>query len=269
MKYFVFSFYLSLSFFGRIHAQYIQGARMAALSGSAITQSDAFAGFHNLSASAKMKGMNGSFYGQMPYGISSIKDGGVAFLKRFGTGVMGVVCQSYGNTEFNRMRINVGYALPLSDKLSASASLGYSSTRIMNGYGASSNFWMNAGATYQIRKDWKWAAIADLPMKSIRNAEDLPAALRLGTTYTFEEQLSLSAQLSSSTSQTSSLSYSFGLEYFPIEVFAFRLGMNTHWQTWSMGVGTRLKGCSLDASATVHPQLGITPQISFTYEKNN
>jgi hypothetical protein len=269
MKYFVFSFYLSLSFFGRIHAQHIQGARMAALSGSAITQSDAFAGFHNLSASSELKGLDCSFYGQIPYGISAINDAGVAFLKRFGTGVMGVVCQSYGNTEFNRKHVNVGYALALSTKLSASASLGYSSTRIMNGYGVVSDFWMNVGATYNVRKDWKWAAVADLPLKSIKNAEDLPAALRLGTTYSFGEQVNLSGQLSSSTSQTSSLSYSFGLEYFPVEVFAFRLGMNTHWQTWSMGVGTRLKNYSFDASATIHPQLGITPQISFTYGRNN
>jgi hypothetical protein len=269
MKYFVFSFYLSLSFFGRIHAQYIQGARMAALSGSAITQSDAFAGFHNLSVSSELKGLNCSFYGQIPYGISAINDAGVAFLKRFGTGVMGVVCQSYGNTEFNRKRMNLGYALALSPKLSASGSLGYSSTRIMNGYGVASTFWMNVGATYNVRKDWKWAAVADLPLKSLKNAEDLPATLRLGTTYSFGEQVNLSGQLSSSTSQTSSLSYSFGLEYFPVDLLAFRLGMNTHWQTWSMGVGTHLKNYSLDVSATVHPQLGITPQISFTYGRNN
>jgi hypothetical protein len=165
--------------------------------------------------------------------------------------------------------MNLGYALALSPKLSASGIFGYSSTRIMNGYGVASNFWMNVGATYNVRKDWKWAAVADLPLKSLKNAEDLPATLRLGTTYSFGEQVNLSGQLSSSTSQTSSLSYSFGLEYFPVDLLAFRLGMNTHWQTWSMGVGTRLKNYSLDASATVHPQLGITPQISFTYGRNN
>lgn len=242
---------------------------MAALSGSAITQRDAFAGFHNLSASSQIQGLNCSFYGQIPFGISAINDGGVAFLKRFGTGVMGVVCQSYGNTEFSRKRSNVGYALALSPKLSASGSLGYSSTRIMNGYGTASRFWMNVGATYNVRKDWKWAAVVDIPMTSIQNEEDLLASLRLGTTYSFGDQVNLSGQLTSSTSQTSSLSYSFGLEYFPIEVFAFRLGMNTHWQTWSLGVGMRMKNYSFDSSATIHPQLGITPQISFTYGKNN
>lgn len=242
---------------------------MAALSGSAIAQSDAFAGFHNLSASSELKVLNCSFYGQIPFGITAINDGGVAFSKPLGTGVMGVVCQSYGNTEFNRKRLNVGYALALSQKFSASACLGFSSTRIANGYGIASDFWTNVGVTYTVRNDWKWAAVADFPMTSIKNAEDLPARLRLGTTYLFGEQVSLSAQLTSSTSQTSSFSYSFGLEYFPIEVFAFRLGMNTHWQTWSMGVGANLKDYSIDASASIHPQLGITPQISFTYGKNN
>jgi hypothetical protein len=71
--------------------------------------------------------------------------------------------------------------------------------------------------------------------------------------------------LLSTTSHVSALSYSFGVEYFPIEVFALRLGMNTFWQTWSLGVGTRLKNYSFDASAVLHPQLGITPQISFVY----
>jgi hypothetical protein len=269
MKYFVLHTIIFLISLIGIQAQGIQGARMAALSGSALAQTDAFAGFHNLSASSELKGLNCSFYGQIPYGISAINDGGIAFLKRFGTGVMGVVCQSYGNTEFNRKRVNVGYTLALSPKLSASGSLGYSSTRIMNGYGVASNFWMNVSATYDIRKEWKWATVADLPMKSIQNDKELPATLRLGTTYSFGEQVSLSAQLSSSTSQIASLSYSFGLEYLPIEVFAFRLGMNTHWQTWSLGVGTRLKSYSFDVSATVHPQLGVTPQISFTYGRNN
>jgi hypothetical protein len=139
----------------------------------------------------------------------------------------------------------------------------------MNGYGVASNFWMNVAATYNVRKDWKWAAVVDIPMTSIQNEEDLLASLRLGTTYSFGNQVSLSGQLTSSTSQTSSLSYSFGLEYFPIEVFAFRLGMNTHWQTWSLGVGMLMKNYSFDSSATIHPQLGITPQISFTYGKNN
>jgi hypothetical protein len=269
MKYFLFSFYLWLPFFGSIYAQHVSGARMAALSGSAIAQADAFAGFHNLSSSARINGLNCSFFGQMPYGISEINDGGLAFLKHFGSGVMGVVCQSHGNDEFIRRRINIGYALMLSSKLSTSASLGYSYTRITNGYGFSSNYWMNVGATYDVRKDWKWAAVADLPMQSIRNDEDLPATLRLGTTYSFGEQVNLSAQLSSSTSLTSSVTYSFGLEYLPVEVFAFRLGMNTYWQTWSMGVGTHLKNYSFDASATIHPQLGVTPQISFVYGRNN
>lgn len=269
MKYFAFSFYLSLSFSGRIHAQYIQGARMAALSGSAIAQSDAFAGFHNLSASSELKGLNCSFYGQIPFGITVINDGGVAFSKRLGTGVMGVACQSNGNTEFNRKRLNLGYALALSQKFSASASLGFSSTRIANGYGIDSNFWTNIGATYTVRKDWKWAAVADLPMRSIQNDEDLPATLRLGTAYSFGEHVSLSAALTSSTSQTAALSYNFGLEYFPVESCAVRFGMNSHWQSWSMGVGAHLKDYSIDASAVIHPQLGITPQISFVYGRNN
>jgi hypothetical protein len=41
--------------------------------------------------------------------------------------------------------------------------------------------------------------------------------------------------------------------------------MNTFWQTCSLGVGARLKNYSFDAAAIVHPQLGITPQISLTY----
>lgn len=242
---------------------------MAALSGSAITQCDAFAAFHNLSSSAELKGLNCSFYGQIPFGISAINDGGVAFSKHLGMGVMGVVCQSYGNSDFNRKRTNVGYSLPVSPKLNISATLGYSSTRIANGYGIASDFWTNVGATYKVRKDWKWAAVADLPMRSIQNNEDLPATLRLGTTYSFGEQVSLSAALNSSTSHAAALSYSFGLEYFPVEACALRAGMNTQWQSWSFGIGTQLNSYSLDVSATIHPQLGVTPQISFTYARKN
>jgi len=265
MKHFAFSLYFTLQFATENFAQNVCGARMAALSGSAITQPDAFAGFNNLSASAQFKGSSYAFYGQIPYGISEIKDAGVSILQHFGTGVMGVVFQSYGNTEFNRQRMNFGYALNLSNKFKASVSLGYSSTRINNGYGKAQTFWVNAGATYHIRKDWKWAAVLELPASALKNQEELPATLCLGTTYSFGEQVALSAQVISTTDAQPSLSYSFGVEYIPVEVFSLRFGMNSFWQTWSMGVGTKFRNCSFDAAAVVHPQLGVTPQISLIY----
>jgi hypothetical protein len=266
MKYSAFSLFFTLQFMAEIHAQNVSGARMAALSGSAITQSDSFAGFNNLSASAQSDGRSYAFFGQTPYGISEIKDAGVSILQHLGTGVMGVVFRSYGNTEFSRQRMNLGYALPLSDKFKVSSSIGYSSTRISNGYGKAHTLWANIGATYDVRKDWKWAAVIDLPVSALKNVEEQPATLRIGTTYSFGEQVALSAQVISTTNAQSSVSYSFGLEYFPTEVLAVRFGMNTFWQTWSLGVGTRWKNYSFDASAVLHPQLGLTPQISLTYE---
>lgn len=266
MKYYAITILFVLLFNFGSNAQNVCGARMAALNGSAITHSDAFAGFHNLSAIAQLKGSSFAFFGQAAYGFTEIKDAGAAILQHLGTGVMGVVFQSYGNTEFSRQRMNLGYALPLSDKFRVSSSIGYSSTRISNGYGKAHTLWTNIGATYDVRADWKWAAVIDFPVSALKNAEEQPATLRMATTYSFGEQVFLSAQVISSTNAESAVSYSLGLEYFPIEVFAFRLGINTHWQTWSMGVGTHLKNYSLDASATVHPQLGITPQISLTYE---
>ena len=97
MKYLAFSLYFTLQFAAKNFAQNVSGARMAALSGSAIAQSDAFTGFNNLSASAQMKGLSCAFYGQMPYSISEIKDAGVSILQHLGTGVMGVVFRSYGS----------------------------------------------------------------------------------------------------------------------------------------------------------------------------
>ena len=265
MKYLAFSLFFMLQFAAVNFAQNVCGARMAALSGSAIAQPDAFAGFNNLSASGQMKGFSCAFYGQMPYGISEIKDAGVSVLQHFGAGVMGVVFQSYGNTEFNRQRLNFGYALPLSNKFKASGCVGYSSTRISNGYGKAHTLWTNIGATYDVRKDWSWAAVLDLPASALKNAEELPATLRLGTTYSFGEQVALSAQVISTTNAQAPVSYSFGLEYFPVEVFSLRFGMNTFWQTYSMGLGTKFRNCSFDAAAVVHPQLGVTPQISLIY----
>jgi hypothetical protein len=116
-----------------------------------------------------------------------------------------------------------------------------------------------------VRKDWKWAAVIDIPTSALKNEEEQPASLRLGTTYSFGEQVVLSAQVTSTTDTQVSLSYSFGLEYTPVEALSLRFGTNTFWQTWSMGVGTKFRNCSFDAAAVVHPQLGLTPQISLSY----
>jgi len=266
MKYLAFSIVFALQFKVEAYSQNVCGARMAALSGSALTQADAFAGLHNLSSSAQLNGSSFAFFGQTPYGISEIKDAGVSVLQHLGTGVMGVAFRSYGNAEFNRQRLNFGYALPLSDKFKVSSSIGYSSTRISNGYGKAHTLWTNIGATYDVRKDWKWAAVIDLPASALKNAEEQAATLRIGTTYSFGDQVALSAQVISSTNRQSLVSYSFGLEYIPVEALSLRFGTNTFWQTWSVGVGTKFRNCSFDAACVVHPQLGVTPQISLIYE---
>ena len=265
MKYFAFSLLFVLQFRIEVFSQMVCGARMAALSGSAITQSDAFSGFHNLSASASVKGSSFAIYGQNPYGIVDIKDAGAAVLQHLGTGVMGVVFHSYGNTQFVRQRLGVGYALPLSNKFSAAVGLSFSSTRISNGYGKAHTLWVNAGATYEVRKDWIWGLVMDLPGSAMKNEEDLPASLKLGTSYFFGKQVALSAQVISTTSAQSSLSYSFGVEYIPLEALSLRFGTNALLQSMSLGVGTKFRNYSFDAAAIIHPQLGITPQISLVY----
>lgn len=242
---------------------------MAALSGSSITQADAFSGFYNLSSSANLKGYSAGFFGRRPYGISEISEAGMAFLYELGSGVMGVACASYGNSDFNRKRINAGYALPLSTRCMMSGGLGFSSTKISNGYGSATDGWINAGFIYDLKKDWKWAGVVDVPMRSIRNEEELPAAMRLGTTYFIGSQVLLSASVLSSTSLNSSFSCNFGLEYLPVESLAIRAGMSSLGHTISFGFGTRVNHMKIDAAAIVHPQLGITPQISIVYGSEN
>jgi hypothetical protein len=266
MKYLAFSIVFALQFKVEVNAQMVYGARMAALSGSTLTQADAFAGFHNLSANASTNSNSFAIYGQNPFGITDIKDAGAAISQHLGTGVMGVVFRSYGNTEFVRQRFNLGYALPLSEKFNASASIGYSSTRISMGYGRAQTLWTNVGATYAVGNNWKWAVVIDLPASALKNAEEQPATLRIGSTCTFGEQVALSAQVISSNGTQSSISYCFGLEYVPVEILSIRFGMNTFWQTWSLGVGTKFRNYAFDAAAVVHPQLGVTPQISLIYE---
>lgn len=73
MKYFAFLLCFTLQFSAENFAQDVCGARMAALSGSAITQVDAFSGFNNLSASAQFKGVLTRFMVKFPMEFRRLK----------------------------------------------------------------------------------------------------------------------------------------------------------------------------------------------------
>lgn len=246
--------------------QYIAGGRMAALSGSAIASADAAAGFHNFSSIANESHTSYMLYAQAPFGIMDVRDAGIGVFTKLGVGHGGLNYSNYGNANFTRQQLKLGYAMKLSEKFNASVQMGVSNTRIAGGYGASSTLLAQVGMTYNVRKGWSWALNGSMPATSLLNEEDLPARIQLGTSYLFGKTFAMFASCTASSSAVERVHYSFGAEYIPHEQFFLRAGMNTFWQTWSFGIGTSFKSWKFDASAVIHPQLGTTPQIGLVYE---
>jgi hypothetical protein len=247
-------------------SQYLSGARMASLSGSAIASADAASGFHNLSAIAGIDYSSYMLYAQAPYGLVNIRDAGIGLITKLGVGKAALNYSNYGNVDFSRQQVKIGYAMRLSEKLNASAQIGLSNTRIANGYGSASTLLTQLGMTYIVRKGWTWAVNGSVPTVALINAEDLPSRLQLGTAYDFGKTFRMFASCEASSSAVERVHYSFGAEYLPHEKLVLRAGMNTFWQTWSFGLGTSFGAWKFDASAVIHPQLGTTPQIGLVYE---
>ncbi|MFN5092052.1 MAG: hypothetical protein ACK5EW_02200 [Bacteroidota bacterium] len=246
--------------------QYISGARMAALSGSAIASTDAAAGFHNFSSIANESHTSYMVYAQAPFGIMDIRDAGIGIFTKLGLGNAGLNYSNYGNSNFSRQQVKLGYAMKLSEKFNASMQIGLSNTRIAGGYGHASTVLSQVGMTYYVRKGWSWALNGCVPASLLLNEEDIPARIQLGTSYTFGKTFAMFASCTASSSAVERIHYSFGAEYIPHEQLFVRAGMNTFWQTWSFGIGTSFKSWKFDASAVIHPQLGTTPQIGLVYE---
>ncbi|MBA2329532.1 MAG: hypothetical protein H0V91_07930 [Flavisolibacter sp.] len=183
------------------------------------------------------------------------------------SGVFGFSGSYFGSHYNNEIVAGLAYGRNLGSKLSIGAQFNYYTINVA-GYGSSGTVNVEAGALLHLTENFKAGLHVYNPTGSKffkQEDEKLPAIYSMGFGYETSEIFFLMAQIQKV--QDRDINVSGAMQYkFDPHLFA-RAGFASATSSYFLGIGILLKHFRLDATASVHPQLGFTPGIMMLYQQ--
>jgi hypothetical protein len=181
-------------------------------------------------------------------------------------GVLGYTIHDYGVPDaYYNIKSGLSFAKMFGPQLAMAITINYHRLKIV-AYGYDSTFSVEFGVQYIIREKWIIGAHMDNPGRFEYINQDyytIPSVFRFGNSYQLSDQVLIS--IDGKYLLDSNLDGSLGIEYSMVEWLKLRGGMSVnHFQQY-IGFGFGFQHFLFDAAATLHPRLGVSPQISVSY----
>ena len=171
----------------------------------------------------------------------------------------------YGGSLYNESTIGLGYGRKLGERVGVGAQFQYHSQRAAT-YGSSSTITFDLGAVLHLAEGLQTGVRVYNPvgMKAGKEGEEsLPAMYSAGIGYDVSPQLFIGAEVQKTEDQP--LSINAGIHYAFADRLIARGGITSGTSIYYLGFGVKLKTFRLDATASFHPYLGVTPGLLFIY----
>lgn len=242
-----------------------QGAKSAALGGTAVMHSDLYSVFSNPAGLARLQGLQAGIYAENRFLISdlSLFAGGLALPTKSGT--FGLGFTYFGGPNYNESEANLAYGRKITSKFTAGVSFNFLMLSIPE-YGNRSAITFGLGGQYAITPKANIAAHIYNPMR-VQLTEDendlLPTILKFGFSYTPTDQITIQAETEKVMDKVAQ--FKMGVEYKVIEMLYLRGGYSSAPSQFSFGLGLDLNALKMDIAASYHPVLGYSPHFSLYY----
>ncbi|MBG0782442.1 MAG: hypothetical protein H0S84_09260 [Bacteroidales bacterium] len=246
------------------------GGRSAAMGNSSVALSDFWSLYNNPAGIA--------FQDRFALGIAyenrflmqelSLQSAGVVAPTKFG--VLGLSFNQFGYTLYKEQMLGLGYARTFGEDLSIGLKLDYFSTSFSEGYENFSAITFELGVQYAVNEKLTTGAYIFNPGKarlSEYTDERLPVILRFGLAYAFADKLIGTAEIEKNFDRDASIRA--GLEYFVLEKFFVRAGINTQPGLFTFGAGFDLGPVRIDLAGNLHQVLGTSIQSSLIIQFGN
>ncbi len=244
------------------------GSRSAALGGTSACLSDIWAVGNNQAGLGYLKNITLGAYYDNKFLLKDLNTGAAAVA--FPIKKMGVLAVSYvqtGNKLYKESKYGFAYARAFGENISIGIQLNYQRVFIGEGYNQRKGFFTGeVGLQAKVLKNLTLGAHVynpTLTKMTDYNNERIPVIFKLGMLYKFSEKVFIAVE------GEKDLDYKpymkFGIEYAPIKQIYIRTGISTNPFQNGIGVGLNLGGLKIDVSSTIHPQLGVSPQMGLSY----
>ncbi|HVG42710.1 MAG TPA: hypothetical protein VM888_13955 [Chitinophagaceae bacterium] len=219
----------------------------------------------NQAAIANTKNISLGVYGEKRFMLQNLGLYQFAAIVPTTSGNFGLKGGYFGGPDYNEAQIGLAYGRNLGSKVSVGAQFNYNSFRI-NTYGNASSVNFEAGAIFHVTPQLHTGIHAYNPLGSKlgKNEEErLPSIYTFGLGYEPSEALLISAEIRKT--EDLPIDVNAGLQYIIDKKIIANAGISSGTSTFYFGAGIVLKDFQIDAVATVHPQLGITPGIMLLF----
>lgn len=228
-------------------------------------QADAFSFTGNQAALAHMPRFSAGIYSERRFLLQELSLYQLAVVIPTASGSFGLCGTYMGSVEQNESKVGLAYGRKLSNWLNACVQFNYHTLHTA-GYGSASAISIEAAALVAISEQLHIGVQINNPSKAKigkEDAERLPLIYAIGLGYEPSENLLLMAAVEKI--ETEPLNIKTGLQYKLNDIVAARGGVETATASFYFGLGIMLPPIRLDAIATIHPQLGLTPGLMLTY----
>ncbi len=243
------------------------GSRSAALGGSSVCLSDIWAIHNNQGGLGYLKHLEAAVYFDNKFLLKDLSTGAIALavpLRKFG--VLGVSYIGTGGKLYKETKIGLAYSRAFGEVISVGIQINYQGVRIGEGYGRKGLFTGEVGIQAKILKNLTLGFHVFNPMltkMASYNNERVPIIFRLGLLYKFSDKVFITTECEKDVDFRPFMK--FGIEYAPVKQVFIRTGISTNPFQNGIGIGLKFGGMKIDVSSTIHPQLGVSPQIGLSY----
>ncbi len=248
------------------HDNVPEGGRSAAMANASVAFTDFWSLQNNQAGLAFYNHFASGIYFENRFMVKelSLKAGGVVMPVK--AGVLGLNISYFGYPKYNESKFGLAYARSFGDVLAVGVQLDYLLTSIDENYGKKGLVTFEIGLLSKINEHLNLGAHIFNPIQAKltnENNERIPAIIRLGAAYSFDENIMVSVEAEKDTKTDPILKL--GLEYRIIKPIYVRGGISTNPGLYSFGFGLDYKKLRVDFSSSVHSVLGYSPQLSLIY----
>ncbi len=177
------------------------------------------------------------------------------------SGNFGLDARYYGFADYNETQLGLAYARSLGSKVDVGVQFNYYAVRVA-GYGNASTVNFEIGTILHLTDKLNAGVHVYNPVagKLGKNEEEKLASLySAGIGYEASDKFFTSFELEKE--EDKPVNVNAGLQYKFLPQLLARAGVSTSASSMYLGIGFGWKSIRLDATASYHPQLGITPGI--------
>jgi len=231
--------------------------------------SDVFSFTANQAALAKIKSFTAGVFSERKYMLNELNLFSASFALPTQSGNFGLQLHHFGNSIYSETQAGIAYGRKLSDYIDIGIQFNYYKMRI-SGYGNAAAINFEAGTIFHFTDQLHGGIHVYNPTSSKINkneAERIPAVYSVVLGYDASDNVLVSVSIEKT--ENEDLNVIASIQYKFADRFLARGGVASATSVFFFGVGFSLQNFRLDATASVHPQLGVTPGLMLIYSKSS